>query len=280
MFDKFKVIGRAIFTQAKEPVAVVIPTHKSKFSDCEKISLERCIKILGAHPIIFALPEGLKLADIPVSKKGIKCEYFDKKYFQSGGAYNIFLMSTEFYERFLNYEYILIHQLDSFVFKDELLYWCDQGFDYIGAPWFSPSCDDAFWHMMNILKLTWLKRILQKLGYSLDKKVGNGGFSLRCTRKCIFALWPFRKDGVRFWKFGEDMFWTRFSKLYFPFLKIADWRSALKFSVETGPGKYQKIDESNPPFGCHAWMRPDKIHLWYSIFRKLGHDIQVYNYDQ
>ncbi len=43
------------------------------------------------------------------------------------------MMDNTFYKQFLNYEYILIYQLDAFVFKDELNY-CSQGIDYVGAP--------------------------------------------------------------------------------------------------------------------------------------------------
>ena len=30
---------------------------------------------------------------------------------------------------------MLIYQLDAFVFQDDLAYWCQQNYDYIGAPW-------------------------------------------------------------------------------------------------------------------------------------------------
>jgi hypothetical protein len=36
-------------------------------------------------------------------------------------------LSASFYERFLDTKYILIYQLDAFVFKDELQEWCDKG---------------------------------------------------------------------------------------------------------------------------------------------------------
>ena len=40
------------------------------------------------------------------------------------------------YERYAAYEFMFTYELDAFVFKDELEKWCEQGWDYIGAPWF------------------------------------------------------------------------------------------------------------------------------------------------
>lgn len=45
------------------------------------------------------------------------------------------MLSAEFYERFLAWDYILLCQTDAFVFRDELADWCARGYDYIGAPW-------------------------------------------------------------------------------------------------------------------------------------------------
>ena len=35
---------------------------------------------------------------------------------------------------FLEYQYMLIYQLDAFVFEDKLDYFCELGYDYIGIP--------------------------------------------------------------------------------------------------------------------------------------------------
>ena len=39
------------------------------------------------------------------------------------------------------YRFMLCHEPDAFVFRDEVEQWCDSGFDYIGAPWFSGRPD-------------------------------------------------------------------------------------------------------------------------------------------
>lgn len=44
------------------------------------------------------------------------------------------MLTKEFYLRFRQWEYLLIYQLDAYVFQDELMDWCNKGYDYIGAP--------------------------------------------------------------------------------------------------------------------------------------------------
>ena len=71
-----------------------------------------------------------------------------------------FYMNYDFYNGFRKYKFMLVHQLDAYVFKDDLLYWTKQGYDYIGAPWFE-GMDNA------------------GTNASLLPEIGNGGFSLR-----------------------------------------------------------------------------------------------------
>src|SRR3546814_12069713 len=60
---------------------------------------------------------------------------FDDGYFKDISSYNSLMMSSAFYQSFLEYKYILIHQTDAFVFNNELKEWCEKDFDYIGDPW-------------------------------------------------------------------------------------------------------------------------------------------------
>src|ERR1700744_1519211 len=114
--------------------AVVIPVYKTQLSAYEKVSLKQCKDILGDHPVIFAKPVSLNIDGL-ISVTGFQSVSFDDHYFESVHGYNELMMAEEFYKSFSDYEYILIYQLDAFVFSDQLDYWCDQDYDYIGAPW-------------------------------------------------------------------------------------------------------------------------------------------------
>ena len=69
-------------------------------------------------------------------KNDYKFVYFDKSYFESIKTYSDLCLTTELYKKFADYDYMFLYQLDGWIFKDELEYWCNQGYDYIGAPWF------------------------------------------------------------------------------------------------------------------------------------------------
>ena len=80
-------------------------------------------------------------------------------------GYNELLLSENFYTTFSAFKYILIYQPDSYVFRDELMEWCKEGYDYIGAPWLEDNDEQ--------IKLN---------------GVGNGGFSLRNIEKFLYIF--------------------------------------------------------------------------------------------
>lgn len=82
--------------------------------------------------------------------------YFNEQYFDSVKSYNELMLSVDFYRSFREYQYMLIYQLDAFVFEDQLEYWCNKGYDYIGAPWikankkFHPTCGNGGFSLRKI----------------------------------------------------------------------------------------------------------------------------------
>ena len=195
---------------------------------------------------------------------------------------------------FSAYEFVLFYQLDSFVFRDELSFWCDVNYDYIGAPWFEGfgNCTEQ----------------------SPFIGVGNGGFSLRKTATALRVLSSFsyirkphelvprsysdqnelslmefvlRKCSFRekvrfiknltianntFWTFNdfarpEDMFWGLFVPRNFSWFKVAPFEDARRFSVETNPALMYRLNKQKLPFGCHAWSKNDPG-FWASHIRE------------
>lgn len=82
------------------------------------------------------------------------------------------MLSVNFYRSFKEYEFMLIYQLDSYVFRDELLDWCEKDYDYIGAP------------VHNF--------ILDNFSQRIDIATLNGGFSLRKINSALRVLSSFR----------------------------------------------------------------------------------------
>lgn len=253
--------------------AIIIPIYKSDLDSQELISLKRCFSILGKHTIIFVAPEGLDVSyyEKEIEQK-INVERFDKSYFADIAGYNTLMLSKIFYERFLNFEYILIYQLDCYVFRDELDYWCQQGYDYIGAPWifFDYYKKSKIQKFCIILKRIIKNKIFRSktiTNNDLINKVGNGGFSLRKTSTFLKTIIETKNSEIqKFTKnnaydlYNEDTFWSfHANKITKP-----KYKKAAKFSLETRPDIGIKLNLGKTPFGCHAWKRhqnqwPDNI---------------------
>ena len=71
-------------------------------------------------------PKGLNLCKLSQQYPMLSFESFEDEYFKGISGYNRLMMSEVFYRRFIGYEYILIYQLDAYIFKDELKKWCDK----------------------------------------------------------------------------------------------------------------------------------------------------------
>lgn len=247
-------------------------------SENESSSFRQCCSILNRYDITIISPDGL---DISCYTKVLN-EYnttffhieFDKSAFLNIEGYNKLMLDKNFYDKFKQYEYILIHQLDAYVFEDKLEYWCKQGFDYIGAPWFF-----KLWRFKHTKRLT---------------SVGNGGFSLRRVEACLnvlnhkgqfkekalslFALknsiflkllkLPFNRlisigfrniNTVPFFvsinSKTEDMFWGIDTRDTLVDFKVAPVEKGIEFAFECNPEFLFEKNDNKLPFGCHAYMK-------------------------
>ncbi|WP_455639392.1 DUF5672 family protein [Parabacteroides sp.] len=256
---------------------VVIPVYKEQPTENELLSLRQCLRILGSHDIRLVAPEGLNLEvyryTFETFQQTMVVEMFQPSYFASINGYNKLMLSKCFYTRFSDWEYMLIYQLDAWVFRDELDAWCEKGYDYIGAPW-------------------------MKLNGKLDEKnCGNGGFSLRHIPAFIelfnhtgrlwgykgLACWyryrgPLRKPlFILMGLFGyhnrlndftiggddnEDLFFATLKYKKGISFRIPFSREAMYFAFEESPAMLYKKTGNNLPFGCHAWEKCEYETFW------------------
>jgi len=224
-------------------IAVVIPAYKNRMSDYERISFERCVGILHPYPRILIVPHALSVdayVELDPSILIVRC---DECHFHSLTSYSRFCTSSKFYSLFSKYEYILIYQLDSYVFRDALLEWCGNAYDYIGAPWLNYE-----------FQISSRKRWTQsRLLRPFLRQVGNGGFSLRRVktfRHAAFWLWPL---SVLLRDIPEDVFWTHIGARLWPGFQIPGVDKALQFAWDMAPGQCFMRNHGELPFGAHAW---------------------------
>jgi len=268
-----------------EVVAIIVPIYKNHLSNYEEISLRRCFEVF-TDPIIAIAPKTLDINSITSKYSFSAVERFEDGYFNSISGYNNLMTASTFYERFLNYKYILIYQLDAFVFKNDLEFWCSQNYDYIGAPW--------LWDLGKKNKLQQLKHKLvtsyhiyfntrdKITGLPVDKqfrdKVGNGGFSLRNVSKFLQIINEnskmlkfYNSNCYKHHYFNEDAFWSIEVNRRTKKLNIPSYRVALNFSFENGLRKAYHLTNGNLPFGCHDW--DNHLDFWRPHFKSLGYNI-------
>ena len=265
---------------------ILIPIYKPTLESNERIGLQQCFNVLGHYDIVFIGPDNLNPSE-PLqdfidrsSFKGI-----DPKFFSSIESYNQLLLSSWFYKEFKAYDYMLIHQLDAFVFSDQLNKWMELGYSYVGAPWFKKNENGDY--------------IKEFSG------VGNGGFSLRKISHCIEVLesskkvfslkstirtqkgygnrnfvWHGFKDHLKAYRFNELHSATEFNEdkilvnavNRFDFFTIPEPELACDFAFERFPEYLFELNSNKLPFGCHAWWTYD-INFYKPIFADIGYTI-------
>lgn len=251
-------------------VVILIPIYRAFFDDFEKNSLKSVNQELKSFPIIFIAPHSL---DIDFLKNyEIQFDYeiyrFEDHFFKSIDGYNKLLLSTHFYEAFLNYEYILICQTDAYVFKNELSFWVSKGFDYIGAPWL-----DSKKVLFNHKSRSVFNKIKKTIGlkqrlYNHINQVGNGGFSLRKTLK-FYEISNIESNAISYFLehrekenyHVEDVFWSLYVPQKHSFLK-PDYKTALRFCVDRKPEVAFDYSNGELPFACHGFNKKGVVKFW------------------
>jgi len=270
-------------------VAIVVPVYRDSLTDDETISLRHLERVLGSYDRYAFVPEGLQFGN-----DGFRRLSFPSRFFHNQNTYSALLLSPVFYRAFEHYEYILVHQLDSLVFSDELEHWSSRGIDYVGAPW---------------LHEAWVRQLA---GTSIA--VGNGGLSLRNVGSFLRVLTSRRRwmhpkrywqtfwahkprhvralnlpvryaarlsrvngvhSEVRHWLRGshpfrtygpdvsalmpaEDVWWSFQAGHYEPTFVVASPDDALRFAFERRPRECFERTDRRLPFGAHAWALYDR----------------------
>lgn len=236
-------------------VIIIVPIYKAVLSPYEVIALKQLKKILGKHPICFVVPERLK--NIYQNTNDCKVELFDDSFFSSTVTYSQLLLSVFFYERFSDYKFLLIYQLDAFVFSDKLLEFCSLDYDYIGAPL---ARFTKYWH-------------------EIGSRVGNGGLSLRKIKSFIRVL-----KEKKVICYGHPLNWAfnKWEDLFFGFcstkpelnFKIPNVKIASQFSIDNNIGHIYQQLEIKLPFGCHAWST-HSFDIWKPFIESYGYKLNA-----
>ena len=210
--------------------AVVIPIYKTVLTKIESASLQKVINTLGSNYDIYLLHgKSLKINSLSEKFNFIFGDCSCEDVFLSGRApYSDMCEMKEFYQMFSKYQYILIYQLDAWIFEDRLEYFIKHDYDFYGS-------------------------IHTFSGHS--NAVGNGGFSLRKVSSFIKVCTKYENKNIDIPStYPEDLCFTVGLKNE---IKIAPLNLCLEFGFQNSPKLLFIKNKNKLPMGCHAFEKCD-----------------------
>jgi hypothetical protein len=250
---------------------IIIPIYRTHLDNYEVASLQSAFKHFNQYTITFVCPENLDLKFLSEHNfiTNFFVETFSPEYFKNIDGYNKLLLEAHFYERFSNYEYILICQTDAYVFKNDILHWTQAKYDYIGAPWI--GSERNFINLMFEKVNKFFRKFIGKKEKNTERlfKVGNGGFSLRKVESFI-KIATIEKDIISEFTatkpkndyYIEDVFWSLYVSKKYNWYKIPNWNEALNFCIDRKPKLSLKLNNNNLPMACHGFNKKKVAPFW------------------
>lgn len=273
---------------------IIIPIYKNTPDEFEIISLMQCLKVLHRYKICVVTYDSLDVSyyknELQKSGVDFTFEYFEKDYFNDIAGYNRLLLSLSFYKRFAPYEYMLIYQLDAYVFRDELEEWCANGYDIIGAPLIEDKYGEENKYFLNHFNggfsLRNIKYCIRLLSYkgpllkpNIIYKIVKNEFKAKPLVGLIYFVLRSlgRQNNVDFLKrktpINEDLLLTlglfvswidsdvRKNEAWI-YPKLPTNEEAAKFAFERYPSYLFGLNNNKLPMGCHAWEKYEYETFW------------------
>lgn len=264
-------------------ISVAIPIYKETLSFDETRSLQQCVRVLGKYHFFLVCPEQLDVHhyEHAVGKR-LNVIRFKQHYFDGIEGYNDLMTSNSFYLSFKAYDYVLIYQLDAWVFRDELGSWCLRGYDYVGAPWFEKHLSHeegcalygvgngglSLRRVAKFIEITHRTFTRAKTPREIFNQEYHGiGDLARCLIRCCGPL--IGNNSIKhLMKDGKNRVWE---DVYFCY-RLADTRfrlhlpsptEAASFSFDCSPKfLFEEVTHGRLPFGCHAWRKYQYEEFW------------------
>ena len=266
-------------------LAVLIPTHRLDLSDNEKKSLDKLLESFNKEHIYFVLPEKTKIIK---KKYDLNYIYFEDYYFFDHRNYNKLLLKKEFFEKFDNYNNILIYQLDCYIIKDFKHLDKFSKYDYVGSPHINkkkkkfngilngglslrsvkPSIDVLNSSVFNLSFINFL--VLLRYFRSLNRLKHLLYFFVKISYLFCKQL-LFKRSRSRFGKlilenfpnyFNEDIFWSLFSVMYNKNFNVVEPKLAIDFGFDKDPKELFIMNNRKLPFGCHNRWNKENNNFW------------------
>lgn len=278
---------------------VFVPVHTLDLRKSELAALTVCMRRLKNYDFVFvyksSLNPDLLRARLRNSMQQVKGSFFipvADQWLLSVASYNRMMLSPWFYQLFLQWDYILVFQLDAWILKAGLDAWLAKRLTYIGAPWYVPKGKQLVGPAYGVgnggLSLRNVKEMLHILTsprfvlapvYSVSEIAGRSLLFSHYSRHCLW-VWPFVfmirmirflpeliffpmgfRNCLRYYAnsgLHEDIVLGLMAPRVFNWMRMPSVSEAAHFSVETYPKETMKKFSVSRPFGCHAWEKYDR----------------------
>lgn len=229
---------------------IIVPIYKKELDETECLCLSNYRKKLSGFPFSFIAPTNIEDDYYTKRWNGLSIQKFATWRADSLDDYNSLLMTPEFYSRFLDYDYMLILQLDGWLIKDEeeLKHFLQMGYDYMGAPW----ADGGYRYCKRTIRGANHIKFLRYFTGETICRVGNGGVSLRKIKSMESFFGTYEKERKN-WNKAEDIFISFYGQKRKFRLKIPPVEIAKQFSLERN--MREEILKRNLPMAVHKWER-------------------------
>jgi hypothetical protein len=197
----------------------------------------------------------------------------DTHWMASWKAYSRMMISPLVFNALEGYTHMILHEPDAIVLSDDIDYWCNQPFDYIGAPWFEgweqPAADAPLIGVGNLgFSLHRLAASRRVTGSSLrwhpysaaahNLFGGLKGDRARLRLGMIGLGSGGRLEGAYKLFAGHcDAFWSIVVPNTDKKFRIPPAKIAIRFAWEVCPSRCMKICGGRLPFGIHGWFKYD-----------------------
>ena len=254
-------------TEKRVRSVVVVPWHPHAVSAEEEMSLKSIRQFCEGAELVLVAADALQ---VPPFLEPDRVEIFPQTWFRSFEANNRLMTSVSLYERFEDYDQMVLVHVDVLLFKP-LAPLCQKLYpwSYVGAPWVGRETNGRF-------------RL---------EGVGNGGFSIRripdfldVLRGSAIPFWPrytTKRRGLALWAYlfachvaglkgetvahtmnhrrniWEDVFWSKVATCLSSRFTVAPLSEALAFSYEMFPRFAHQENHYHLPCGIHGWWRHD-----------------------
>lgn len=223
-------------------ICTLVPAYRDRLEPLEVVSFLRLKQLLNDN-VFLVVPEGLNVSEYKKLWEDLSVIELSVHHFTSINSYNRMMLSCDFYEKFaIDYEWILIHQLDAFLFHADVESFTHLPYDYFGAPWVEGQ------YLLPSTSNSVLARFFGKRCH-----VGNGGLSLRKLAPTIHILKELRRE-AKTCRINEDGFFAYWGARSSKF-RTCTFDVAVTFAFESNPDLLLRMNKNKLPMGCHAFNK-------------------------